>query len=180
MDDGEDELTKRSRQGDAEAFGILVRRYAVRATALAAVLVRNHADAVDLSQDAFVRAWRHIATFQGYSSFFAWYCRILRNTCSSWLRKRRPRGDAALLDDLHTSPAADPAVLAERNEQADRLWEAILRLSDGHREIIVLSHFDGLSYKEMAVALEIPLGTVMSRLHAARKQLRARLAGEEP
>jgi len=179
MDDDEAELTRRSRQGDADAFGLLVRRHAGRATALATGLVGNHADAVDLSQDAFVRAWRHIDTFRGQCSFFAWYCRILRNLCYSRLRRHRPAGQP-LVDGRYASSAADPALLAEQSEQADRLWSAILRLSENHREIILLSHFDQFSYKEIAAALEIPLGTVMSRLHAARCALRAELAGKQP
>jgi len=179
MPSGEHELMRRSQQGDTEAFGILVKRYAGRATALAAVLVGNQADALDLSQEAFVRAWRHIRTFKGQSSFYAWYCRILRNACFSWLRRHRRSDHEPWHDGEHAAQAADPAVLAERNEQIDRLWAAIHQLPAKHREIIVLCHFDHLSYKEMASALDIPIGTVMSRLHAARKQLRACLAGEQ-
>ena len=180
MEHGEDDLTRRSQRGDPEAFGLLVKRYAGRATALAAVLVGNHADAVDLSQEAFVRAWRHIGSFRGHSSFFAWYCRILRNACFSWLKRRRRTGAVPLVDDRYAAGAPDPAVLAERSDEIDRLWAAIFRLSTEHREIIMLAHFQDLSYKEMAAALEIPVGTVMSRLHGARKKLRTQLGGPQP
>jgi RNA polymerase sigma-70 factor (ECF subfamily) len=78
------------------------------------------------------------------------------------------------------APQPGPDVLAERNEQIDRLWAAIMRLGPKHREIIVLGHIEELSYKEMASTLDVPVGTVMSRLHAARKQLRAQLSGEQP
>jgi RNA polymerase sigma-70 factor (ECF subfamily) len=75
---------------------------------------------------------------------------------------------------------ANPAAVIEHNEQSERLWQAILRLPTNHREIIVLSHFQHLSYKEIAQTLEVPLGTVMSRLHAARAALRRQLSGERP
>ncbi|HUX16621.1 MAG TPA: sigma-70 family RNA polymerase sigma factor, partial [Phycisphaerae bacterium] len=76
-------------------------------------------------------------------------------------------------------PDADPEILVERSERERRVWQAILTLPLAHREIISLAHFQGLSYKEMAEALGIPIGTVMSRLHAARRALRTKLAGEE-
>lgn len=180
MKETEDELTRRCQRGDADAFGVLVKRYAGRATVLAALLVGNRTDAVDVSQEAFVRAWRHIRTFEGRTSFYAWYCSILRNTSFTWLKKHKRGKDTKTLDGHDVpAPGPNPAMLAERNEQAERLLEAINQLSSVHREIIGLSHFEQLSYKEIAAVLEIPLGTVMSRLHAAREALRARLAGED-
>jgi len=179
MDDADDALIRRSQDGDAEAFGILVKRYAGRATGVAVVLVGNHADALDVSQEAFVRAWKHIRTFRGDSSFFVWYSSILRKVAFSWLRRRRKQSDEELMEARAVPQAGvDPAVLAERNEQTERLWQAILELPTKHREILVLKHFEYLSYKEIAGVLEIPIGTVMSRLHTAREDLRAQLSGE--
>ena len=180
MNDSEPELTRRSQQGDTEAFGVLVRRHAGRATALAALMVGNHADASDVSQEAFVKAWRHIRGFKGQTTFFTWYCSILRNTCFTWLRRHHKDKNVERLEAQNVpSSAADPALLAQRNEQTDRLWEAITALPTKHREIIVLKHFQQMSYKEIAAVLEIPIGTVMSRLHTAREALRARLVGEQ-
>jgi len=179
MDDSDDALIRRCQAGDTEAFGILVKRYAGRATAVALVLVGNYPDALDASQEAFVRAWRHIRKFRSESTFFAWYSSILRKVALTWLRRRHQRKDVDLLEAAAVpASGADPAVLVERNEQTERLWEAILKLPTKHREIIVLSHFQHLSYKQIAHALEIPIGTVMSRLHAARVALRAQLSGE--
>ena len=181
MDESDEVLIRRCRRGDTEAFGTLVKRYAGRATGLALVLVGNYPDALDVSQEAFVRAWRHIGKFRGDASFFAWYASILRKVSLTWLRRRHKRKDVDLVEAA-AEPASgpDPAVLAEQNEQAQRLWHAVLALPTKYREIIVLSHFQHLPYKEIADVLEIPIGTVMSRLHAARVALRAKLSGERP
>lgn len=181
MDASEDALIQRCQRGDAEAFGVLVKRYAGRAIGVALLRVGNYPDAMDLSQEAFVRAWRHIRSFQGRSTFFAWYSSILRNACLTWLRRRHRRRDVGLVE-ARAVPAsgADPAVIAEDNEQKERLWQAILQLPVKHRDIIVLNHFQQFSYKQMAEVLGIPIGTVMSRLHAAREALRARLTGDQP
>jgi RNA polymerase sigma-70 factor (ECF subfamily) len=181
MEPSDDELVGQCRAGDAEAFGVLVRRYAGRATRVALGLVGDHADALDVSQEAFVRAWRNIRTFRGEASFFTWYSVILRKLAMTSLR-RRCRNTGVDLMNVSAVPAkgVDPAVLAERSEQAEHVWRAVLRLPTTHREVIVLSHFEHLPYKEIAEILEIPIGTVMSRLHAARKALRAQLTGEGP
>jgi len=181
MGPSDDELIGQCQSGDAEAFGVLVRRYAARATRVALGLVGDHSDAMDISQEAFVRAWRHIRKFRGQSSFFTWYSSILRKVALTWLRRRWKNTDVDLMD-ASAVPAKgfDPAVLAERNEQAECLWQAVLHLPTKHREVIVLSHFEHLTYKEIAEVLEIPIGTVMSRLHAARKALRKQLTGEGP
>ncbi len=181
MELSDDDLIAQCQAGDAEAFGALVRRYAGRATRVALALVGDHADAMDVSQEAFVRAWRHIRKFRGQSSFFTWYSSILRKVTLTWLRRRWKNTDVNLMD-ASAVPAKgfDPAVLAERSEQAEHLWRAVLHLPTRHREVIVLSHFEHLSYKEIAEVLEIPIGTVMSRLHAARKALRKQLTGEGP
>ena len=181
MDDSDDALIRRCQAGDTEAFGILVKRYAGRATGIATLLVGNHPDAMDVSQEAFVRAWRHIRGYRGESAFFTWYSTILRKVCLTWHGKRHRRKDSQPLDAARMSgPSADPASVAEDNEQAELLRRAILRLTSKHREIIVLKHFEDLSYRQIADALEIPAGTVMSRLHAARGALRNELRGDLP
>jgi len=171
---------KRCKAGDREAFGLVVKRYAGRATGAALLVLGSYEDALDASQEAFVRAWRHIRRFDTARPFYPWYATILRNVCLSRLRRRTRRRTVQLLPDHPGSGEANPVLLAERNERRDHVWHAILELSLRQREIIVLNHFQQMSYKEIAAALGIPIGTVMSRLHAARQALRKKLAGDAP
>ena len=181
MEPSDDKLVDLCQSGNTDAFGLLVRRYAGRATHLAMAMVGDHADALDISQEAFVRAWRHIRQFRGQSSFYTWYSCILRKVALTWLRRRCKNTDVDLMDaSAVPDEGFDPAVLAERSEQAEHVWRAVLHLPTKHREVIVLSHFEHLTYKEIADVLEIPIGTVMSRLHAARKALREKLTGDRP
>jgi len=159
---------------------VIVRSYAGRAVGAASLLLGSHEDAQDASQEAFVRAWRHIRRFDPARPFYPWFAAILRNVCVSRLR-RRSRLKTARFDDIHSSAAeqSSPVLLAERNERRDRVWQAILALSPMHREIIVMNHFQGMTYRQMADALDVPIGTVMSRLHNARLSLRKELADQE-
>jgi RNA polymerase sigma-70 factor (ECF subfamily) len=143
------------------------------------LLLGDYDEAQDASQEAFVRAWRNIRRFDPTRRFFPWYGTILRNICISRLRRRSSRKTVELLDGAPgTPPEAGPVLLAERNERKDRIWRAIRQLSDTQREIIVMNHFQEMSYREIAEALDIPLGTVMSRLHNARAALRRKLTDE--
>ena len=105
----------------------------------------------------------------------------LHRTCVDRLR-RSPKLRTVALTDVHAGPPveSDPVLLAERNERRDRVWRAILRLPPQHRQVIVLSHFQQMSYKEIATSIGVPMGTVMSRLYHARRALRQKLADEEP
>ncbi|HET6441179.1 MAG TPA: sigma-70 family RNA polymerase sigma factor [Phycisphaerae bacterium] len=179
MDETEAALIERCQGGDQDAFGGIVRKYAGAASGAAYLMLGCREEALDASQEAFVRAWRHIRRFQPGTRFYPWYARILRNVCISRLRSRSRRRTVALAADPPARSDADPEILVERSERERRVWQAIFALPLAHREIISLAHFQGLSYKEMAEALGIPIGTVMSRLHAARRALRTKLAGEE-
>ena len=118
----EADLIRRSQAGDKEAFGAIVKRYAGAATGAAYLLVGNHEDALDASQEAFVRAWRSIGTFDTAAPFYPWYATILRNVCISALRRRRK---TVSLDAAGVPPKAstayDPVVIAERGERQDAL-----------------------------------------------------------
>jgi RNA polymerase sigma-70 factor (ECF subfamily) len=176
MDESEAALIRQCQAGDKDAFGRLVKDYAGRAIGAAYLLLGNREDALDASQDAFVRAWRSIKRFDGRSRFYTWYSTVLRNVCLSRLRRRRHPTVEMASEPAGPAEASDPSLLAERNERTERLWKGILQLPLNHREIIVMSHFQHLAYKQIAAALDIPIGTVMSRLHNARKALRDLLA----
>jgi len=176
LDGPEDEAERirRSQAGDREAFGMIVKRYAGAATGVAYLMLGCHADALDASQEAFVRAWRNIRRFRVPSPFYPWYSAILRNVCRSRLRRRRRTVSVDAVDPP-ADEQSDPAGAVEKDERREIVRRAILALSPAQREIIVMSHFQEMSYKQMAAALDVPIGTVMSRLYHARRALKAKL-----
>lgn len=179
-------LVLRARDGDREAFGDLVTRYMRRAYYQALGLVGSHEDALDLSQEAFARAFRARRSLDPERPFYAWLYQILRRLCFNFLRDRRTRtrklAAAAgwLADEAGARAAADdPSRITVRAELRARVAAAIDALPDREREVLVLKEFEGLRYREMAELLGIPMGTVMSRLYAARRRLAASLAEYE-
>lgn len=167
---------RRCRRGSAEAFEVLVNRYMKDAYFIALGLVGNREDALDLSQEAFIRAYRNIKHVRPDRRFFPWFYQILKNLCVSHLRKRRHRQAGSLdAEDCPEVAARDdcfcPDVVAGRNEMKDRVWRAIGKLDDKHREVIILRHFQNMSYDQIAEALHCNKGTVTSRLYYARKRL---------
>lgn len=172
-------LVQRSQRGDRAAFGILVEAYKERAYLAALALVQHHDDARDMSQDAFVKAFRALDRFDAARPFFPWYYRILRNTCLSYL-KRHGRGRMVSLDQLveekqvqfsDNKGSSDPRKQLHDSEMAGHLREALGKLKPKFREIIAMKHFEEMTYEEIAEALDLPPGTVMSRLFHARKAL---------
>jgi len=161
-------------QGDRSAFELIVKRYAARAVAVARGILRDAGLAEDVAQEAFVRAFRAIRRFDRREQFYPWFYRIVRNASLTALKRRRRR--EASLDSEDAPPVAgppsDPSAAAARHELRARLEEAMAKLSNAHREILHLAHFEGLAYKEIAACLSIPVGTVMSRLWSARRALR--------
>jgi len=176
LSDVEGLALQRCRRGSAEAFEVLVKRYMKDAYFIALGLVGNREDAMDLSQEAFVRAYRNIKQVKPGRKFFPWFYQILKNLCISHLRKRKYRR-AASLDGENCPDVADtgdcfsPEAVAKRNETKDRVWQAIARLDPKHREVIILRHFRNMSYEQIAAALFCNKGTVTSRLYYARKKL---------
>lgn len=167
---------RRCRRGSAEAFEVFVNRYMKDAYFIALGLVGNREDAMDLSQEAFIRAYRNINHVKPGRRFFPWFYQILRNLCISHLRKRRYRKASSLdAQDCPEVAARDdsfcPEAVAGRNETKDRVWQAIGKLDDKHREVIVLRHFQNMSYDQIAEALHCNKGTVTSRLYYGRKKL---------
>jgi RNA polymerase sigma-70 factor (ECF subfamily) len=166
-------------RGDRNAYEFIVRRYAGRAFGVARSILRDAAHAEDAAQEAFVRAFRAIRRFDRKEPFYPWFYRILKNVCLTALKRRKSHRELSLdAEDAPPLPApsGDPASRASRKELRATIEAAMARLSDPHREILYLSHFEELSYKEIAFCLAIPIGTVMSRLWAARRALREVLA----
>ena len=177
-----------------EAFEVIVKRHMKDAYFIALGLVGNREDALDLSQEAFYRAYKNFEQLNTKEKFFPWFYQILRNLCFSHLRKRKVRrayesevedGERGMGDSGSYPHSAargdtfDPEMVAERNETKDRLWNAIGHLDEKHREVIVLRHFRNLSYDEMAKVLFCNRGTVTSRLYYARKRLKEILDREK-
>ncbi len=173
------------RSSSREAFEAIVKRHMKDAYFIALGLVGNHEDALELSQEAFFRAYRNIKQLSSEGKFFPWFYQILRNLCFSHLRKRRLR-QADSLDEfkenniqVQAQDLFDPGVVAERNEDKDRIWKAIGQLDEKHREVIILRHFRNLSYEEISKVLFCNTGTVTSRLYYARKRLKEILDREK-
>ena len=166
------------RRGSAKAFEAIVRKYMKQAYFIALGLVGNHEDALDLSQEAFFRAYSKINQLNPKRKFFPWFYQILKNLCFSHLRKRSGRHQQNLeeVNEVQVASSAgscfDPHAVAERNEVEERVWKAIDQLNEKHREMIVVRHFQNLSYEEIAQILLCTRGTVMSRLYNARKKLK--------
>jgi RNA polymerase sigma-70 factor (ECF subfamily) len=181
MTDEDSELILLSKKGRMDAFRKLVEKYKRPAYFIALGLVGNRDDAYDLSQEAFIRVYRSLPRFDPRRKFFSWFYVILSNLCKNhlrgkqvreeYVRDRRNRADYRSPED--TAPGPD--VLLEQDEAGRRLWREIEKLPFEFKEIIVLKHFQGLSYKEISAMLDIPIGTVMSRLYHARKKLKDNL-----
>jgi RNA polymerase sigma-70 factor (ECF subfamily) len=164
------EAIKRCQQGDREVFRHLVDRYQKRAAAHATAILFNRSDAEDAVQEAFVDAFKAIGTFDTSRTFYQWFYVLLRNRCYKMTARRRPTEslDATLL------LASQPRMSAEATLGLEK---ALHSLTCEEREIVCLKYFDGLSYDELATHLQIPRGTVMSRLFNARRRLQRKLSG---
>lgn len=179
-------LVARCQQGDTAAFDELITRHRNRAFAMMYQMIRNEEDAWDLTQDAFVKAWKNIGRFRGESAFYTWLYRILMNVGLDWLRKKQVKGDAEFDDTIGLKNVAAGATTAPRKdlepsekiadaEIRKRVDAAILKLTPDHRAVIVMRELDGMDYQEIADTVGCTLGTVMSRLFYARKKLQTLL-----
>jgi RNA polymerase sigma-70 factor (ECF subfamily) len=169
----------RFQDGDGEGFASLMERYRQRAYGLALGFCGNHDDAMDAVQKSFIRIHRSLTRFRVGEPFFPWFYRIVRNTSFNQKRdESRHQGDCPL--EWVTEPTRLPSPLqaAEAEELKQRLWDAVEALAPELREVFLLYTFQGLKYREIAELLDIPLGTVMSRLHSARKRIRNHLSDE--
>jgi RNA polymerase sigma-70 factor (ECF subfamily) len=164
--------------GRREAFGKLVSRYQTRLYNAIIRLVDNPDDAADVVQDAFLNAYQSLGSFKGDAEFFTWLYRIGFNTAISLKRKKRAivsldaNGPVGGIDPDDPSDYIKPGAALERSEEERQLQEAMNRLSHEHREVLVLKDIEGLKYEVIAEILGVPIGTIRSRLHRARLELR--------
>lgn len=164
--------------GRPAAYGELVRKYQDRVINLAVRILGNQEDAADAAQEAFLHAYQALPSFKGDSEFFTWLYRIAFNAAISQKRKRRPTarletgGDGALTDVVDPTSLDPPVPAVVRDEEAALLTAALARLSPDHRAVLVLKDIEGLMYEEIAVVVGVPVGTVRSRIHRARLELR--------
>jgi RNA polymerase sigma-70 factor (ECF subfamily) len=170
------ELMMAVQDGKKMAFNVLVERYKKKAYYIALGLVGDSDEAYDLSQEAFIRIYNARKRYDRKRPFFSWFYAILSNLAKNHLKKRSVRAEyARQVKDEH-NPTQDfstsPDVIVEADETKKEVWAAIEKLSYDHREIIILRHFQDLPYDEIAKLLDIPTGSVMSRLYYARKKLR--------
>ncbi len=187
---GDHDLVQRVQAGDSAAFRALFDKYHRRAFAVAMGVVKNEDDALDAVQEAFVKVHKNIHKFQGSSSFYTWLYRIVMNVSIDHVRRTSRRksldfderalheesevaGDGALVPSVTD---ANPGKAALRRELGGAIQAALQQLPEHHRAVIVLREIEGMSYEEMAEALEVPKGTIMSRLFHARKKMQATLA----
>ena len=173
-------LLESMKTGDKKAFRILVERHKRMAYQTALGLVGNRDDAYDISQEAFLRAYRSAATYKPEQPFLPWFYTIIANLARTWLKRRTVAKSRTVdIDDVHYLVSAEDSPESDliKREEIERLREGIVKLSFDDREIITLYHFRNMSYDEIAELLNIPRGTVMSRLYYARKRLGSLMGG---
>lgn len=172
-------LIEQTLTGDSAAFGELVRRYQDRLYNMVAHTIGCPVEAEDVVQDTFVQAYTKLASFRQDSLFYTWLYRIAVNSAISRRRKKRPTLSVDHQQEVMGSEPVDsgesPGDRLEREERAHQVHAALDQLNDQHRAILVLREIEGFCYEEIADILEMPIGTVRSRLHRARSQLRDQL-----
>ncbi len=179
-------LVKLAKQSDMLAFEELVARHRDKIYARAFSMMRNEDEALDLSQEAWVKGWQRLVQFQGESSFATWMTRIVINLCLDQLRKNK-RHRSESIEVLNEESGGverqmpvvevNPTEGLERTELRKRIDQALAQLSHEHRTVLILHEFEDLEYKEIAKRMNCSMGTVMSRLFYARRKMAGLLAG---
>jgi RNA polymerase sigma-70 factor (ECF subfamily) len=164
-------VIRNCKAGDKDAFRFLVERYQSEAMGHALAILADREDALDAVQEAFFDAYQAIGRFDTSRQFYPWFYTILRNRCFKLIATRKKKFGVIFDEELILASVSGVAP-----EDRVALERALLELSSEERELVTLKHLDGLSYEELAERLEIPKGTVMSRLYHARKRLREKLA----
>ncbi len=177
-------LVERVQKGDKKAFDLLINKYQHRIVSLVARYVSDPTEALDVSQEAFIKAYRAIDRFRGDSAFYTWLYRIAINTAKNWLvaRKRRPpasdidAADAEQYDlESRLKEQGTPENEMMREEIKRTVYETIAELPDDLRTAIMLREMEGMSYEDIAVTMDCPIGTVRSRIFRAREAIDQKL-----
>lgn len=178
-------LVRAAQKGDMVAYEELVARHRDKIYARAYSMMRNEDDAIDLSQEAWVKGWQRLVQFQGESSFATWMTRIVINLCLDQLRRQK-RHRAESIEEMDEESGGverqmpvvtvNPTERLERGELRKRIDKALSQLSETHRTALILCEFEEMEYKEIAKAMNCSIGTVMSRLFYARRKMAALLA----
>lgn len=178
-------LVSQTQEGNRDAFSVLVTRYQDRVLNLAFRRLGDRDAALDVAQEVFLKAYRGLSRFQGQAQFFTWLYRIALNETATAHRQRRRHPTPASLDQENADgergpdPAdggVDPSTAVERKDDQVAVQRAIGELEEDHYHVIVMRDLDGLSYQEVAEVLEVPVGSVKSRIHRARQALKNRLS----
>ena len=175
-----------AQKGDTEAFEELVFRHRDKIYARAMMMMRNEEEALDLSQEAWVKSWQRLHQFQGDSSFATWMTRIVINLCLDQIRRQKKmraesieqiEEEAGGVERQMPVEHVNPIEGLEKEELRKRIDEAMAKLTEAHRTVLVLHEFQGMEYKEIARKVGISIGTVMSRLFYARRRMASLLQG---
>ena len=181
----DNEIIKLCRTGDRDAFNLLMQKHQDRVFGMAYSLLSDYEDAKDASQEVFIKVYKSIASFKGQSEFTTWLYVICRNVCNDILRKRQKNRNIvfSLDDDSDNNPVNEiksdepsPEEQVELSETQKAVWDAINSLKLEHKEILIYSDIQHLSYEEIAHIIKCPVGTVKSRLNRARIALRKKLS----
>ena len=164
-------LKKLKKKADINLFTVLAKQNMKRAYYSAFAILGNHDDAMEISQLAFLRAYKSFNTYDPQRKFFTWYYKILRNLCLNYIRDSKNRKELTFIENIEYKDELSIQSEMERNEEFEKIRNGLNELSESDREIIILKEFENYSYKEIAEMLGIPVGTVMSKLHYARKKL---------
>jgi len=191
--DGPDDdlqLVARAQQGDSRSYDLLVTRHRARIFSMIRNMIHQEADAWDLSQEVFIKAWNALPRFEAKARFSTWLYRITHNVVYDWTRKNRIESVGELNDEIFdreridssssTTPAGgeSPDETLALGELRTKISAALAKLSPEHREVVLLKDVQGLAYKEIAAVMECSIGTVMSRLYYARQKLQTMLKNE--
>lgn len=183
-------LVALAQQGDMTAYDALVTRHRGRIYAMIRNMIHQEADAWDICQDVFIKAWKALPKFEAKARFSTWIYRIAHNAVYDWVRKRKIQSAGELNDEIFTREKIDsgsfttpaggesPDDTMAKGELRLKIEAALAKLSSDHREVVILKDVQGLSYKEIADAMSCSLGTVMSRLYYARQKLQTMLKDE--
>jgi RNA polymerase sigma-70 factor (ECF subfamily) len=179
------ELVRQCKHGDREAFRELVERYQRKAVAIAFGIVQDREDAMEIAQEAFAKVFTGIQKFKEESSFYTWLYRITvnlaidrqrqKNRQPLFEREEQGEGESAGIESIPDAKEADPYEQVKEKELGERIRAALAELTPAHKAVILLREVEGLSYEEISEVLQCSRGTVMSRLHYARKKLQSRL-----